>query len=372
MLTSLYNSYMLIDTVLLRDNITSILSSLPGRTKLIPVLKNDAFGLGLTRIASLCSGFREIGTLATAQIGEAVSLRRAGITTELLVMGGCPDFLNHLAVEYDLTLAAGRGGFVTSLAAVSKSAGKKAKVEIKIETGLNRIGFTRGDELDGLIRELIDNRDRIEVCGAFSHFADADDKEKTQRQYKDFLKGVKQLKLAGIDLPRIHISGSAAYEGYKEYSLDAVRIGRRLYMDNPYNPTGEIKEVASWRSYITNLRKLNKDDSLGYGNAYICDRDCLSATVGVGYADGLCQDLVRAKAPVLLNGKKVRLIGCCMDQCMLDVTDVDCSVGDEVTFFGYDCSGNLLSSQQVALIAGSNEGCGLTSALGARVERIYK
>jgi len=370
--TALYNSYLLIETGTIKSNIRSILDSLPDGVKLIPVLKNDAFGLGLAPIAGLCAEFQEIDTIATSQIGEAVMLRRAGITGELLVLGGCPGFLNALVIEHDLTLAVGRRSLVASLASEAGVAGKKVKIEIKIETGLHRIGFKPGEELDDLINELSENSRHIEVCGAFSHFADTADETRTRRQYTEFMKGVEQLRANGVTLPRTHICGSAAYEEFREYSLGAVRIGRRLYMDSPSRPTGGVHEAASFRSYITNLRRLNKGDTLNYGGKYVCELDCVSATVGVGYGDGLNESLVKAKAPVLVGGKTARLLGCCMDQCQIDVTDIDCSVGDEVTFFGRDSFGNLLPSQQIALIAGDNEGCGLTSALGARVERIYR
>jgi len=372
MQTKLYNSYLEVDTNVLRNNILSIIESLPPETKLIPVLKADAFGLGLIPIAKICSEFKQIETIATAQIGEAVELRRADIDLELLIMGGCPSFLYPYVIEYDLTLAAGNEGLVISLASIAKTNGKKAKVEVKIETGLHRIGFKLGQEIDAFIDELENNKDYIEITGAFSHFADTNDEKRVVQQYTDFMRGVNQLKNAGIELPRIHICGSAAYEKFREYSLDAVRLGRRLYMDNPEKEgITEVKEVASFRGYITNLRKLKKGDTLGYSKTYSCTRDCLSATVGVGYGDGLNEALVKANAPVLINGKKAYLLGCCMDQCQIDVTDIECTIGDEVTFFGYDSLNNLLSSQYIAGLIGGNEGCGLTSALGNRVERIY-
>jgi len=356
----------------IEKNIASILLSLPEGVELIPVLKNDAFGLGMAPVAKLCAEFSEISTMATAQIGEAVLLRRAGIEHEILVMGGCPDFLNPLVLEYGLTLAVGRPGLLTSLAYLSKAAGKRVKIEIKIETGLHRIGFMPGAELDEFIREVRRNFDDVEICGVFSHFADTKDRPRTVRQYDEFMKGVAQLRAAGLVLPRAHICSSAAYEDFREYSLDAVRIGRRLYMDAPGSGNGEIVEAASFRSYITNLRRLRKGDTLSYNREYFCDRDCLSATVGVGYGDGLNEALVKAKAPVLVRGMTARLMGCCMDQCQIDVTGIECEIGDEVTFFGRDSFGNLLSSQKIALIVGGNEGCGLTSALNSRVQRIYR
>ena len=142
-------------------------------------------------------------------------------------------------------------------------------------------------------------------------------------------------------------------------------------MDRPVNPVGNIRELASWRSYITNLKERKAGERIGYGGGKQLLRDSVVATVGVGYGDGLNQDLIRVGGPVLVGGKRCRLLSCCMDQCMVDVTDADCSVGDEVTFFGYDGRGNFLSSQEVAALINGDEGCGLTSALSGRVERVY-
>ena len=131
-----------------------------------------------------------------------------------------------------------------------------------------------------------------------------------------------------------HISASESSELFPQYALDAVRIGRRLYMDHPKKPLGSIQEVVSWRSYLTNVKQRH--------------------------------------APVLVGGKRCPLLACCMDQCFVDVTGVeDAKVGDEITFFGYDSDGNFLSSQETANLIGDDEGCGLTSALMHRVARVF-
>lgn len=112
-------------------------------------------------------------------------------------------------------------------------------------------------------------------------------------------------------------------------------------------------------------------DRLGYGGAVTLEQDARIATVGVGYGDGLNQALAAVKAPVLIGGKRCRLLACCMDQCLVDVTGADCRPGDEAVFFGYDRFGNCLPSQEVALLIGGDEGCGLTAALSPRVVRTY-
>ncbi|MGI5898941.1 MAG: alanine racemase [Christensenellales bacterium] len=365
------NSYLLIDQSLLCNNIRCILDEIGDETALIAVLKDNAFGLGLLQVAAVLAQFDEIKTMAVAQIAEGAELRRSGIGREILVMGGCPSFLNRVAIENDLTVAAVRPGLAADLALEASQRGTIAKVEVKIETGLHRVGLRPGEELAGLIQELNENAEHVLVTGAFSHFADISDAERTKEQFEAFMQGVSQLRAAGIALPRLHISGSAASEHFPQYNLDAVRIGRRLYMNHPTNPVGGVAEVASWRGFITHVRTLKAGSRLGYGRGILLEKDSVIAVVGVGYGDGLNQRLAEAGAPVLLGGRRGRLIGCCMDQCFIDVTGIDCRVDDEVTFFGYDGMGNFLSSQEVALLIGDDEGCGLTSALGQRVQRIF-
>jgi alanine racemase len=366
------NSYLLIDENLLCNNIRCILDEIGEGTALIPVLKDDAFGLGLKEVAAVLSGFGEIKTMAVAQIAEGAQLRRAGIGREVLVMAGCPSFLNPAAIENDLTIAAIRPGLASDLAAEAARRGKVARVEIKIESGLNRMGLKPGQELAGLIRELKENAKHIHVTGAFSHFADVSDAERTREQYETFMGGARQLREAGIALPRLHISGSAASEHFPQYNLDAVRIGRRLYMNHPTNPVGGVAEVASWRSFVTHVRALPAGSRLGYGGGLLLEKDSVVAVAGVGYGDGLNKMLAEAGAPVLVNGQRARLLGCCMDQCFIDVTGICCRVDDQVTFFGHDEAGNFLASQELALLIGDDEGCGLTSALGRRVQRIFR
>ena len=179
------------------------------------------------------------------------------------------------------------------------------------------------------------------------------------------------LRAAGIEPGLRHVACSAASEQYPEYCLDAVRVGRRLFMDAPTAPRGDILEVSTWRSFVTMVHPRRAGEQIGYGGAVTLAHDALIATVGVGYGDGLNPALASAKAPVLIGRKRCTLLACCMDQCLIDVTGTDCRPGDEVVFFGYDRFGNCLPSQEVALLIGGDEGCGLTAALSPRVVRAY-
>ena len=281
-------------------------------------------------------------------------------------------FWRTASLDLRSALATSRLGMVPELAEVCKAQSKPLNAQIKLETGMHRIGVEPGEELAALIGELKAAQEWVHVTGAFSHFAWPGNAEVCEAQYKKLLAGAEQLKAAGIPVPMCHISASESSELFPQYALDAVRIGRRLYMDHPKKPLGNIQEVVSWRSYLTNVKQRHAGDSLAYFGKYVLDKDTVVATVGVGYGDGLNEKLVACHAPVLVGGKRCPLLACCMDQCFVDVTGVeDAKVGDEIAFFGYDSDGNFLSSQETANLIGDDEGCGLTSALMHRVARVF-
>lgn len=367
----LNNSYLLIDTDALRENVRGMLRALPAGTKLIPVLKDDAYGLGAVSVARALSVLPEIDTFAVAHVSEGVALRREGLGQSILVMGNALPFQLAPAVEHGLTLTVGRVGMAAELAEVCCALGHRAEVHIKIETGLHRIGVEPGDELAALLEELKAAGEWIHVAGAFSHFSQADSAEICAAQYQRYLRGVEQMERAGIPVPLRHISGSESMELFPQYALDAVRIGRRLYMDHPTQPLGGIREVVSWRSYVTNVKLRRAGDTLGYGGAYRLERDALVATLGIGYGDGLSEAMARSHVEILVHGKRCPLLACCMDQSFVDVSGLAVQPGDEVTIFGTDGAGNFISSQETALRAGANEGCGLTAAISPRAARLF-
>ncbi|MGI5977763.1 MAG: alanine racemase [Candidatus Limivicinus sp.] len=364
------NSYLYIDMHLFSENMHNILKSLPCGCSLIPVLKNDAYGLGLEKIAAAVCKYDNVSCIALAHISEGLRLRKLGITKDILILG-CPvPFLIPAAIEAGLTLTLGSRESTAAVEREAERLGMRAAVQIKLDTGLHRIGIEPGDELESFILQLRDCR-MLDIKGVYSHFSNAEDELSDERQFRLYLSALDTLEKNGIKAGLRHISCSAAFELYPEYSLDAVRLGRRLFMDAPGVSGGEIQEPASWRSFITAVKLRRKGDKLGYGGKITLNRDRIVATVGVGYGDGLNPALCEVNAPVLIHGRRCPLLNCCMDQCLVDVTGLDCRAGDEVTFFGHDSKGNFLSSQEVAALIGDNEGCGLTSALSRRVARIY-
>ena len=364
-----HNSYLYVDRNALRSNVKSILARI-GTAQLIPVLKSDAFGLGLVPVAQTMAEFPQIQTIAAAHVSEGLELRGAGIDRDILIIGNALPRQLPYAVATGLTLTAARVGFLRELELATAGLGLTAKVQIKLDTGLHRIGVEPGEELAALLCEL-KSTSHLVVTGTFSHFADGFDATRTQGQYECFMRGIEQIKAAGIEPGMLHISCSASSELYPQYNLDAVRIGRGLFMDNPLKPLGNLQEVASWRAAVTLIKPRHKGDRLGYGEGVALKKDSMVASISVGYGDGLDPALATAGACVLIKGALCPLIYCSMDQSLADVSSVECAVGDEVTIFGHSSSGEYLSSQAQAALIGGNEGCGLTAALAKRVERVY-
>jgi len=368
----IYHSCLYIDRYAAAENARALASHF-GKCGIIPVLKGDAFGLGLLPMAKCITDAIRIPFLAVAHLSEGIELRSGGIRQPILIFAGALPSQCEAAVRNDLTLAVGRTGLIPRLAQEARRQQKTAGIHIAIDTGLHRLGVQPGEELGALLREALQNRDAVRVTGTYSHFADAETigSERARIQRDLYLGALRQVRRAGIEPGLRHMSNSAASEWFPNANFDAVRLGRRLFFDSPTAPTGIVKEVASWRAYLTCVRPLAAGERFGYGEGHTLDRDGRIAMIGVGYADGLRHDLVRAHAPVLVRGKRAPLLDLCMDQAYIDVTDIPCEIGDETTLFGADETGrNVLPAQEVAAYA-NDEGCGLTAMLLPRVKRIY-
>ena len=366
----LQSSYLLVDLGVIRENVRELCTELGSNVALIPVLKDNAYGLGAVPVARAICENPAIRCVAVSQAAEGLELREAGIGQEILVMGNPLPFQLEAAIRADLTLTCGRPGFLKELAETARALGVRARFQLKIDTGLHRIGIEPG-ELQDWVRDYRETERDLELTGVYSHFSDAENAEVRKAEFQLFDACLARLQEAGVPVPLRHMSASASTECFPQYHLDAVRCGRRLLMDRTENPVGNIREAASWRCYITGIRPRKKGDRLGYGGAVELEKDAVVATVSAGYGDGLHRRMGQVGAPVLIGGRRCRILSCCMDQCQVDVSGVDCQVGDVVTFFGYDEAGNFLASQEVAAMVNNYEGCGLTSALSARVARVY-
>ncbi len=373
-----FNSYVEIDCKKICMNIHSIQADAGAQAEIIPVLKCDAYGLGAGVIAREIARGTDVRTFAVAQVGEAAALRDVGIRQGIIVLAGVPEALIATALEKDIQLTVYSAALARAVINEAVRQGKQAGIQIKIETGLNRLGVKPGEELAELL-SLLEGQRAVRIKGVYSHFIDAEvpGSPLARQQLARFEQAMMQVRDAGIEVPLRHMCNSGASDWYREALLSGVRIGRRLYMDSQQNPRpagtpGAVEEVASWRTRIVNLRLVQPGETVGYDEAFHAKAPTLIATISVGYGDGLDERLAGAKAPVLVTqaGKEARYLSICMDQSLLDVSGILCRVGDEVTLWGRTSGSAFLSAQRVGAAIG-HEGVYFTSRLSHRVERVY-
>lgn len=357
----------------LKENIINIRKKTDPRAMIMAVVKADAYGHGAVNVAKflLKNG---ADRLAVADLDEALELRRAGIDAEILILGASFEEDCEKLVKYNVTPAVFSADFAKKLSEEAKKQKKQAKIHIKIDTGMSRIGFVSGVNDDAVTDEIIEisRLPNIYTEGIFSHFATSDEKDSayTKKQFSQFLNICNLLKDKGLEIPIRHIANSAAIMMYPETHLDMVRAGIILYGFYPSEEVNKnnlkLRRVMTLKSRITLIKEI-KDRGVSYGKTYIAHENTKVATVPVGYADGFTR-LLNNKAKIIAKGKTVNVIGrICMDQCMIDVTNVhNINTGDEVIIFGED----IVTADDIAKTLGTIN-YEIVCMVSRRIPRIY-
>lgn len=326
----------LIDMDALEHNIDEYKKIITKGTKMLGVVKSDAYGHGAYEVSRL---LEEKGAdyLAVAFTDEAVQLRKMGIKLPVLILGTTDKSFIEDVVKYDITPTVYTYDFAKALSDYCVKSGKTAKIHIKIDTGMSRIGFSyKNDDLE---IEKIYKLPNIVTEGIFTHFAVADEEDTThvKRQFERFCDICERLKNKGVEIPIRHCCNSAATIRFSEMHMDMVRIGISLYGHYPSDIKYDIdlKPVMTLVSTVTHIKNVEIGETISYGATYTVSEPKKIATVAIGYADGLPR-ILSDKIKFTVNGKKVPQVGrICMDQCMIDVTDVNnINTGDEVIIFG--------------------------------------
>ena len=333
----LRNAWAEIDLGAIAHNIKEAKKKISEGTKLCAVVKADAYGHGAVEVAKKAL---TVGAdfLAVALLQEAIELREAEIKAPILILGALQEECAEEAVSHDVSQALFTLASAKALSAAAVKLGEKAKVHLAIETGMNRIGVS--PEQAGEFAAEVAALPGIEIEGVFSHFAMADARDKTfcREQYAKFQKALFEIRARGIEIPIRHISNSATISELSEMQLDMVRQGITLYglwpsddVDHCLNYEPAMKVKAK----ITFIKQIEPGETVGYGRTFAADRPTKIATLPLGYADGISRK-VSNKGYVLLNGQKAPIVGrVCMDQFMIDVTDIEnVGIGDEVLVFG--------------------------------------
>ncbi len=358
-----------IDLEAIRHNFRQLRSLCGDGVKSIAVVKANAYGHGSVKVAHALSGMADI--FAVASVEEAVELRKGGIREEILVLGYCDKSEYSDLLIYDITATVYTLTDGESLNSFAEGTGRKMKVHLAIDTGMGRIGFPCDAISEAVAVCKLPN---LEVAGIFSHYAKADMKDKTdtRRQTERFDGFISALEKKGITLPLHHICNSAGIIDLDRH-YDAVRMGIGLYGAYPSDEVEmslDLHPAMKVKTHIIHVKTVPAGTPIGYGGAYVTEKETAIATLSIGYADGYKRGL-SGKAYVLIKGRKAPITGrVCMDQIMVDVTDIpDVRVGMTATVLGRDGEeeitadylGNLCDSFSYEIFCSFSE----------RVKRIY-
>ncbi len=318
---------------------TKNIKKLIGDKELIAIVKADCYGHGAVDVVPtlLESG---ASRLAVAMLTEAIELRENNINAPIVILGYTPLYLGEELINYDIEQTVYDLDYAKELSKIAISLNKKAKIHIAIDTGMGRIGFLPGDDTVKTINEVY-NLEGLEVIGIYSHFSTSDEKDKTyaNEQLFKFKKVMGDLKAIGIEIPLKHISNSGAIIDMPETYLNGVRPGIILYGYYPSNEVSKdnisVKPALTLKAKIAHVKELHKDMYISYGKTFKTNKKTIVATLPIGYGDGYPRALSE-NAKVIVNGKFASILGrICMDQCMIDVTDIEnVKTGDEVIILG--------------------------------------
>ena len=334
------------------DNLNHFRSFLKPDTKMVCMIKADAYGAGAIEIAKTLQDHR-VDYLAVAVADEGVALRKAGITANIMVMN--PEMTSFKTLfDYDLEPEVYSFRLMDALIKAARKEGITGwPVHIKLDTGMHRLGFEAspipskggGTEIERLI-DILKHQSAITPRSVFSHFvgSDSDDFDDfSARQFELFDKGSRQLQAAFSHKILRHMDNSAGIEHFPERQMDMCRLGIGLYGVDPRD-NHMLSTVSTLKTTILQMRHVKAGDSIGYSRRTILERDSVIAAIPIGYADGLNRRLGNRHGYCIVNGQKAEYVGnICMDVAMIDVTGIDCQEGDYVEIFGNSLPVTVLS-----------------------------
>ncbi len=363
-----------IDLDALAFNMSSIRAKVGPDQRIGAVVKANAYGHG---IEGCIQTFIESGAdqFIVAVLNEALELRKIVPDRDILVLGNIPYGTEEISIEADIqhTVTSVEKARLLSDAAVRL--GRTARVHIKLDTGMTRLGFQMNDDgVDSVVE--ISRLPGLDLEGIFTHFARADeaDKQWADRQYERYCWFVDELEKKGVSIRMKHVSNSAAIMELPDTYNDMVRPGIILYGVYPSSevlPENlEIKPVLTWKTRLLHVKKLPEDRQVGYGGKGRASEGDIIGTLAIGYADGYTR-AQSASAEVIYRGRRVPVVGnICMDQCMIDLSEFpDAQVGDEVILIGRD-GDEFISADEVAARY-NTIGYEVLCAVNRRVPRYY-
>ena len=356
------------------SNMRSMRDNLPASTLIMGSVKADGYGHGSVPVAKTIEPY--VFGYAVATIDEGIILRRHGINKTILILGVTHESRYEDRLRYDIRTAMFQYEKAKKLSDLALKQGKKAVVHLALDTGMSRIGM-KADREHAKEAAAIAALEGIEVEGLFTHFARADETDKSAyeeqyRRYKEFLGYLKEL---GVKIPIRHCSNSAGIvESLESNHMDMVRAGIAIYgmypSDEVDHNSVKLTPAMEIKSCITYIKEIEAGTAVSYGGTFVADHTMKVATIPVGYGDGYVRSL-SGKGDVLIHGKRAAILGrICMDQFMVDVTDIpDVQEDDEVTLLGSD-GAECITMEELAEKSGGFH-YEMICDIGKRIPRVY-
>ena len=328
------------------SNMDNMKANIAPKTKMIAVIKTDGYGHGAIPIARELEGLDYLFGFAVATAEEALILRHVGIKKPILILGYTFPYSYEKLIEEEVRMAVFREDTLKELSEAAarlseRGIRKNAKVHIKVDTGMSRIGVRPDEKGLEFVKRTFET-EGIEVEGIFTHFARADESDKTaaKKQLTEFREFIGRIEeKTGRKIPVKHCSNSAGIVEIPDANMDVVRAGITLYGLWPSNQVRKdivkLSPALSLYSHIVYIKEIEAGTAVSYGGTYVADRVRRVATIPVGYGDGYPRGL-SGKGHILIHGKKAPILGrVCMDQFMVDVTEIpEAAMGDRVTLIG--------------------------------------
>lgn len=361
-----------IDLNKLKKNVLKIKEAVSPAVKLMAIVKANAYGHGSVEIARAAES-AGVHYFGVASLGEALELRSSSIKTPILILSETDRSHIERVLDADITQTVYTMELARLLSDMAVQKGKKAKIHIKIDTGMSRVGV-----LPGAARDLIEkvaSMPGIELEGVFTHFAMADDMESsfTLEQFKKFNDVVSKVKSQGIHIPILHAANSAAMINFPETRLDMVRIGVCLYGLKPFEKNGRfpaLEPVLSFKTKVLYVKDVPENTPVSYGASYHTSKRTRIATLPVGYADGLSRGLSN-KGSVLIRGKRYPIVGnITMDMIMTETGSDKIEIGDEAVLIGRDGHEEITAAEMARL--DGTISYEVVCGIGKRVPRNYR
>jgi alanine racemase len=370
---------------LVKDYISSLKAVNTTGPKIMAVVKANAYGHGLIEISrkAVLSGASWLGV---ALVHEGLMLRAGGIKVPILCLGShAPEKIKD-AVENDITLSATSLESAKLISDFCIQANKEAKVHIKIDTGMNRIGINYKNAIQSIL--LIKSLPKLNVDGVFTHFACASEEAEsyTLMQWERFSRIIKELKAMDIEIRNYHCANSAAFVRYPHMHLDMVRLGIIIYGMNPFNSDfsdfcskdasefiKRLKPILSLKAKISFIKRIAAGERISYRGTFKTKKESIIATIPLGYADGYSRHFSN-KAEMIFNDCFAPVVGnVTMDQTMIDLTDCrdvkKAKTGDEVVMIGKNNGLEITATGLADLIGTINYE--IVCMIGDRIPRLY-